>query len=49
MGNLAIVSLIFGQAVARETLDWTLAGLGVTLFAIGHILVYFLMKGVDDK
>ena len=48
MGNLAVVSLIFGQAVTKEALDWALVTLGVAIFTINHLLAYFLMKGVDD-
>ncbi len=47
LGNLSVVSLIFGQAVAKDILDWTLVALGVTIFTISHLLAYGLMKGAD--
>ncbi len=49
LGNLAVVSLIFGQAIAKDALDWTLVILGVAIFTITHLLTYFLMKGVDHQ
>lgn len=49
LGNLSVVSLIFGQAVAREALNWRFVTLGLAIFAIGHLVAYVLMKGVGDQ
>ena len=49
LGNLSIVSLIFAQAVAKEALNWRFVTLGLAIFAINHVVAYFLMKGVDDQ
>ncbi len=48
LGNLAVVSLIFGQAVAKEALDVSFVSLGLAIFTASHLIVYFLMKGVGD-
>lgn len=47
LGNLSVVSLIFGQAVAKEALDWRFVTLGLATFAVCHVVAYLLMKGVD--
>lgn len=49
LGNLGVVSLIFGQAVARELLDLSFVTLGLAIFTASHVVAYFLMKGVDSQ
>lgn len=49
LGNFGVLALIFGQAVTREPLNWRLVILGLTIFAVNHVVAYFLMEGVDDQ
>lgn len=49
LGNLSMVSLIFGQAVAREALNWRFVTLALVVFTVSHIIGYWLMKGVGDR
>ena len=49
LGNFAVISLIFGQAVAKEALNWRFVTFGLAIFTIAHIFSYYLMKGADEK
>jgi len=44
LGNFAVISLIFGQAVAKEALNWRFVTFGLAIFTIAHIFTLSLQN-----